>query len=141
MKKNHERILKSFRDTERQSVIGKEEAKNQIDELGLAHQEEIQQLNDTYMAQVQERENQLSQLTESLSKAELELTLSVEDFRKEIDNLREQLTAAEEDRDKYAALSEKQHSQQQKLLEQTQEKLQEKIKEQEEQLEEKEQQL
>lgn len=28
MKLNHERILKSFRDTERQSVIGKEEAKN-----------------------------------------------------------------------------------------------------------------
>ena len=28
MKLNHERILKSFRDNERQSVIGKEEAKN-----------------------------------------------------------------------------------------------------------------
>lgn len=28
MKNNHERILKSFRDTERQSVIGKEEARN-----------------------------------------------------------------------------------------------------------------
>ena len=32
-KLNHERILKSFRDSERASVIGKEEAKNQINEL------------------------------------------------------------------------------------------------------------
>ena len=68
---NHERILKSFRDSERQSVIGKEEAKNQINELNQAHQDEIQTLTDTYMAQVQERENVISNLTESLSKAEL----------------------------------------------------------------------
>ena len=40
-KLNHERILKSFRDTERQSVIGKEEAKNQLNELNQAHQDEI----------------------------------------------------------------------------------------------------
>lgn len=62
------------------------------------------------MGQVQERENAISQLTENLSKAELQLTLSVEDFKKEIDQLREGLAAAEEDRDKYIALSEKQHS-------------------------------
>lgn len=41
MKLNHERILKSFRDNERQSVIGKEEVKNQINELSQAHQDEI----------------------------------------------------------------------------------------------------
>lgn len=40
-KLNHERILKSFRDTERQSVIGKEEAKNQLNELNQVHQDEI----------------------------------------------------------------------------------------------------
>ena len=32
-KLNHERILKSFRDSERQSVMSKEDAKNQINEL------------------------------------------------------------------------------------------------------------
>ena len=37
MKLNHERILKSFRDSERQSVIGKEEARSQINELNQAH--------------------------------------------------------------------------------------------------------
>lgn len=89
MKLNHERILKSFRDNERQSVIGKEEAKNQINELSQAHQDEIQQLTETYMGQVQERETVISNLTESLSKAELQLTLSVEDFKKEVENLRE----------------------------------------------------
>ena len=62
------------------------------------------------MAQVQERENAISNLTESLSKAELQLTLSVEDFKKEVENLRESLQTAEEDRDKYLALSEKQHT-------------------------------
>ena len=41
MKLNHERILKSFQDNARQSVIGKEEAKNQINELNQAHQDEI----------------------------------------------------------------------------------------------------
>lgn len=56
---------------------------------------------------MQERENVISNLTESLSKAELQLTLSVEDFKKEVENLRESLAQAEEERDKYLALSEK----------------------------------
>ena len=33
MKNNHERILKSFQTSQRESVIGKEEAKNQMNEL------------------------------------------------------------------------------------------------------------
>ena len=37
MKLNHERIMKSFRDTERASVIGKDEAKSQVNELNAAH--------------------------------------------------------------------------------------------------------
>ena len=41
MKLNHERILTSFRENDRASVIGKEEAKNQINELNQAHQDEI----------------------------------------------------------------------------------------------------
>lgn len=48
-KVNQERILKSFQDSARQSVIGKEEAKNQLNELNEAHQDEIQQLTETYM--------------------------------------------------------------------------------------------
>lgn len=93
------------------------------------------------MGQVQERETAISTLTENLSKAELQLTLSVEDFKKEIENLREQLATAEEERDKYLALSEKQHTQHERAIESTQERLQEKIEELEEQLEEKERQL
>lgn len=84
------------------------------------------------MAQVQERETVISNLTESLSKAELQLTLSVEDFKKEVESLRETLLQTEEERDKYLALSEKQHTQHEKALEQTQERLQEKIHELEE---------
>ena len=33
MKNNHERILRSFQTSQRESVIGKEEAKNQMNEL------------------------------------------------------------------------------------------------------------
>jgi flagellar biosynthesis chaperone FliJ len=70
----------------------------------------MQGLHDTYSAQVQEREKIISNLTESLSKAELELTLQMEDFKKEIENLRETLQSAEDERDKYAALCDKQHA-------------------------------
>lgn len=52
MKLNHERIMKSFRDTERASVIGKEEANQKISELNEAHQDEIQKINDHYQKQV-----------------------------------------------------------------------------------------
>ena len=37
MKLNHEQILRSFQNSQRESVIGKEEAKNQINELSQAH--------------------------------------------------------------------------------------------------------
>lgn len=68
---------------------------------------------------MQERETVISNLTESLSKAELQLTLSVEDFKKEVENLRESLTQSEEERDKYLALSEKQHTQHERAIEST----------------------
>ena len=99
----------------------------------------MEQLTETYMGQVQERETVISNLTESLSKAELQLTLSVEDFKKEVENLRESLVLAEEERDKYLALSEKQHTQHERKLESTQERLQERIDELEQSLEDKEQ--
>ena len=65
----------------------------------------------------------ISNLTESLSKAELQLTLSVEDFKKEVESLRETLQTTEDERDKYLALSEKQHQQHEKAIESTQERL------------------
>ena len=74
----------------------------------------MQKLNDTYTTQVAEREKIISNLTESLSKAELELTLQMEDFKKEIENLRENLQYTEEEKDKYMALCEKQNSEHKK---------------------------
>ena len=108
MKLNHERILKSFQNSQRESVIGKEEAKNQINELSQAHQDEIQQLSDTYMQQIQERESAISNLTENLSKVQLELTLFTEDSKKEIESLRENLALAEEERDNSGAQGKRQ---------------------------------
>ena len=57
------------------------------------------------------------------------MTLSVEDFKKEVESLRETLQTTEDERDKYLALSEKQHSQHEKAIESTSERLQDKIRE------------
>ena len=133
--------MKSFRDSERQSVIGKEEAKNQLANLSQQHQDEMQQLHDTYTAQVQEREKVISNLTEGLSKAELELTLQTEDFKKELENLRETLQQTEDERDKYAALCEKQQSDHSKALESSSNRLHDRVRDLEDQLEDKERQL
>ena len=138
MKLNHERILKSFQNSQRESVIGKEEAKNQIAELSQAHQDEVQQLSDTYMQQIQERESAISGLTENLSKVQLELTLFTEDSKKEIEALRESLATAEEDRDTLGTTGKKQLAQQQKDYEDTIERLNEQLRERDELLEEKE---
>lgn len=51
------------------------------------------------------------------------MTLSVEDFKKEVESLRETLTTTEEERDKYLALSEKQHQQHERNIEATTERL------------------
>jgi len=65
MKANHERILKSFQNDQRQSVIGKEEVKNQINEINQKHQDEIAMLNDSYEKQTQDREANISKLNET----------------------------------------------------------------------------
>ena len=55
------------------------------------------------MQQIQERESSISNLTENLSKVQLELTLFTEDAKKEIESLRENLALAEEERDNSGA--------------------------------------
>lgn len=80
-------------------------------------------------------------MTENLSKAQMELTIQTEDFKREVESLREALQIAEEERDKYQAFSEQQMSKHERKLEDTTSRLQDKIKELEEQLEEKEIQL
>lgn len=111
--------MRSFRDNERMSVIGKEEAQNQLANLASQHQDELAQMNDTFLGKEQEREGVISNLTENLSKAKMELTIQCEDFKREIENLRENLAQSEEDREKYQALSEKQHSVHEKRIEET----------------------
>ena len=67
MKLNHDRILKSFQNDQRQSVIGKEEVKNQINEINQKHQDEIAMLTDSYEKQTQDREANISKLNEAQS--------------------------------------------------------------------------
>ena len=65
----------------------------------------------------------------------------MEDFKKEIENLRETLQSAEDERDKYAALCDKQHAEHSKQLESSSNRLQDRVRDLEEQLEDKERQL
>lgn len=138
MKKNHERILKSFQNDQRQSVIGKEEVKNQINELHQKHQDEMQNLTDSYQLQTQEREASISKLNETMSKLQLDFTLYKDESKKEIETLKENLAIAEEERDKYRSSSVKDLKDQGKQFEDTIERLNNQIREKDELIEEKE---
>ena len=83
----------------------------------------------------------ISNLTESLSKAELELTLQMEDFKKQVENMKEALQTAEEERDRLQALSSKQSKDHKSMMEQSSGRLNDRIKELEDALEDKERQL
>ena len=107
MKVNHERILKSFQYDQRQSVIGKEEFKQQINELQQKHQDEMQNLTDNYSKQTTERESNISKLNEVMSQLQLELTLLKDESKKEIETLKENLSVTEEERDRLRSQSEK----------------------------------
>lgn len=138
MKKNHERILKSFQNDQRQSVIGKEEVKNQINELHQKHQDEMQNLTDSYQLQTQEREASISKLNETMSKLQLDFTLYKDESKKEIETLKENLAIAEEERDKYRSSSVKDLKDQGAQFEDTIERLNNQIREKDELIEEKE---
>ena len=59
-------------------------------------------------SELKEEELAISNLTENLSKVQLELTLFTEDSKKEIETLRENLALAEEDRDNFSVQGKKQ---------------------------------
>jgi len=53
----------------------------------------------------------------------MELTIQQEDFKREVENLRDNLAQSEEERDKYQALSEKQLTVHERKMKDTQERL------------------
>lgn len=98
----------------------------------------MQSLTDSYSDQTQEREANISKLNEVMSQLQLELTLLKDESKKEIETLKENLGIAEEERDKYRTLSEKQLKDQGKHFEETIERLNDQIREKDDLLEEKE---
>ena len=68
----------------------------------------MQNLTDNYAKQTNEREANISKLNEVMSQLQLELTLLKDESKKEIETLKENLAVAEEERDKFRSLSEKQ---------------------------------
>ena len=73
-----------------------------------------------------------------MSQLQLEFTLYKDESKKEIETLKENLAIAEEERDKYRSLSEKQLKDQGKQFEDAIERLNDQIREKDELLEEKE---
>jgi hypothetical protein len=72
-KKNHDRMLKSIQSSQRESVIGKEEATKQLDDLKNHFQQECHGLQDQYDKQSAVKEKEIHTLTESCQKLELEM--------------------------------------------------------------------
>ena len=80
-------------------------------------QREVQQITETFEGQVSDRDKEITQLTENNQKLELELQLNGSDFKKELEILKENLTLAEEERDKLKSLSKSQESQRARMVE------------------------
>jgi len=103
-------MIKTIQSSQRESVIGKEEASKQLESLKDQFQREVQQITETFEGQVGDRDKEITQLTENNQKLELELQLNGSDFKKEIEILKENLQLAEEERDKLKSLSKSQES-------------------------------
>ena len=67
----------------------------------------MQNLTDNYSKQTTERETNISKLNEVMSQLQLELTLLKDESKKEIETLKENLSVAEEERDRLRSQSEK----------------------------------
>lgn len=96
----HDTILRNIQNRERESVIGKEEASKRIQELKEQHTAEYQELERKYELIRKRLTEQIDQLTERNQELELSLKIQIEDYQKEISQLREQLGQSEEQRNR-----------------------------------------
>ena len=64
-KKNHDRMLRSIQSSQRESVIGKEEATKQLDDVKSHYMAEYHTLQQQFDQQVVAKEKEINQLTEN----------------------------------------------------------------------------
>lgn len=90
-------MLKTIQNSQRESVIGKEEAAKQRDDLQQQFQEQLTEMQKTYDAQLSSKELEKRELAENCQRLELELQVSEADRRKEQEVLAENLQQTEAD--------------------------------------------
>lgn len=133
-------MLRSIQNSTRESVIGKEEANKQQDELRQQFQEECQTMQQQFDIKIAACDKEINQLAKNCSQLELELQLRDADFRKETECLRENLRQAEQDREKLKETCKGLEQQKSRFMEEFQGKHSYKVLELEQELEEKERQ-
>lgn len=102
-KKNHESMLTSLQSTSRESVVGREEAQQRLNEMEQKFIEERKQLDDQHADQRARLMKDYEQLKIKHNELELHSKLARGEYDKETVQLRELLADAEQQRDTYLA--------------------------------------
>ena len=81
--------MRNLQNTQRESVIGKEESNKRLAEIKDQYAQELQEMEAKYDLTRQRLSAQIDQLTERNQELELSLKIQIGDFEKEIESLRE----------------------------------------------------
>lgn len=102
-KKNHESMLHSLQSTSRESVVGREEAQQRLNEMEQKFIDERKQLDGQHAEQRNRLMKDYEQLKIKHNELELHFKLARGEYDKETVQLRELLTEAEQHRDTFSA--------------------------------------
>jgi len=138
VRRNYERMIKTFQAGSRESVIGKEEAQKHLESIKEKFQNDYRSLQESFEIKLDERDKEITQLTQKNQKLELGIQLSSQDFKKELALLKENLQATEEERDRLKDYAKNLDAQKAKVMEDFNKKYQVQVDELEREIEEKE---
>jgi hypothetical protein len=138
VRRNYERMIKTFQAGSRESVIGKEEAQKHLESIKEKFQNDYRSLQESFEIKLDERDKEITQLTQKNQKLELGIQLSSQDFKKELALLKESLQATEEERDRLKDYAKNLDAQKAKVMEDFNKKYQVQVDELEREIEEKE---
>jgi len=117
-------MIKTFQAGARESVIGKEEAQKHLEAIKEKFQNEYRSLQETFETKIHERDKEITQLTQKNQQLELGIQLSSQDFKKELEILKENLHVAEEERDRLKEYAKGLDTQKGKVVEEMNKKFQ-----------------
>lgn len=88
-------MLKTIQNSQRESVIGKEEANKQIEEMRAQFTEEYSQQQALFDADLAKKEKENQVLMENCQKLEFRVSQLMSEFKKDTDSLKDNLGQAE----------------------------------------------